>query len=113
MSGAEDLDRQRERAAHNQALFRQINQRIDELTTRFSEPGEEVGYVCECIETDCIELLSIPHDTFEQIRRHPREFIVVPGHEDLTVEEVVDQTPRWLVVRKLGAGGELAERLSR
>jgi|SRR5581483_6963041 len=101
MSSAGDVDR-RQRAVRNQALFRQVNQRIEELTARFTEPDEQVGYVCECLDITCLELISIPHDAYKQIRRHPTEFIVVPGHEDLTIEEVVDKATRWLVVRIIG-----------
>jgi hypothetical protein len=103
----EQLDRRRERAARNQSLFREVNEQIDILSRTFlDEP--EVSYVCECLDLTCIERIAIPHDVYERIRRNPTEFFVAPGHEDAQVEEVVDRDPRWVVVRKLGAGASVA-----
>jgi|tagenome__1003787_1003787.scaffolds.fasta_scaffold17066201_1 hypothetical protein len=101
-----DLDLRRERAARNQSLFREVNERIDELND--GGVGEVPRYVCECLDTECVEQLAIPHDEYERIRRHPTEFFVIPGHELLEVEEVVHREDRWLVVRKLGAGAKVA-----
>jgi hypothetical protein len=70
------------------------------------------GYICECLDTACSEMIEMPHDEYERIRRNPNEFFVLPGHEDLRVEMVVDQTDRWLVVQKLGVGAEIAKQLS-
>jgi len=106
-----DIDLQRERAARNQALFREVNDRIDELNEKVPVLGSTPGYVCECLDTACTEIIPMPHDEYARIRRHPNEFLVLPGHEDPLVEVVVDKTHRWLVVRKLGVGGEIAKQL--
>jgi hypothetical protein len=106
-----DLDLQRERAARNQSLFRDINERIEEL--QFDHGQRTSGYVCECLDTTCTELIQVEHDEYKRIRRNPTEFVVVPGHEYPAVEEVVDKTARWYVVRKIGAGGEVANQLAK
>jgi len=112
MSGPpQDIDVQRERAARNQALFREVNDRIDELNEKVPVLGSTPGYICECLDTACTEIIPMPHDEYARIRRNPNEFLVLPGHEEPLVEEVVDKTHRWLVVRKLGVGGEIAEAL--
>ena len=110
MSGS-DLDVQRRRAGENQALFRTVNYRIDELNRRFGS-SEVSRFVCECLEPACVELIAIPHDEFERIRRNPTEFFVIPGHEVPQVEEVVHRDERWLVVRKLGVGAKVAAELA-
>jgi hypothetical protein len=103
-----ELDRRRERAARNQGLFREVNERIDELNAQIGNGDAIPQYVCECLDTECVEQIAIPHDEYRRIRRHPTEFIVIPGHELLEVEEVVHREERWLVVRKLGAGAKVA-----
>jgi hypothetical protein len=44
MSETSDIEVRRERAARNQALFREVNERIEELST----PSYSRGFICEC-----------------------------------------------------------------
>jgi hypothetical protein len=113
VSGAfRELDDQQVHAARNQGLFREINERIDELGELWA--SDQTGqYVCECLDTACTEVVrGLSRDEYQQIRCDPTEFVVLPGHERLQVEDVVHRTPRWLVVRKIGTGSEVAERLA-
>jgi len=107
-----DLDAQRQRAARSQSMFRRANERIDQLNSEFGNADETRRYVCECANTSCGELILVPHDEYLRIRRHPNEFLVAPGHELPHVEEVVERTARWIVVRKLGLGAAVAEELA-
>lgn len=105
------LNDRRERAARNQSLFREINERIDELSEAWSD--EDRPYLCECLDTSCTEILKgLTHDDYRQVRHDRTEFVVLPGHERLDVEEVVDRQPRWLVVRKIGAGVRVAQQFA-
>jgi hypothetical protein len=107
-----ELDTRRERAARNQSLFREINERIDELGELWAN-DKSGQYVCECLDTTCTELVSgLCRDEYHEIRRDPTEFVVLPGHERLEVEEVLSSAPGWLVVRTLGTGREVAERFA-
>jgi len=112
MSSDRLIDLQRERAARNQALFREVNERIDELNAGLAPDERELLYVCECLDPSCAEQIAMSHQDYRGIRTDPAEFFVAPGHEVLQVEEVVDRQPRWLIVRKLGAGARLATRLA-
>ena len=112
MTASSNLDVQRERAARNQALFREVNERIENLNKEFGDDEETPHYVCECLDPSCAELIALPRNEYERIRRYPADFFVVPGHEQPHVEEVVDAHARWVVVRKLGVGGAVAEELA-
>ena len=103
-----DLELRRARAAANEVLFRQVNDRIDELNVGLGGSDAVPHYVCECLNVGCAELIAIPHEEYQQIRRNPIEFFVVPGHEQPDVEEAVHWDDRCVVVRKLGAGAEIA-----
>jgi hypothetical protein len=37
---------------------------------------------------------------------------VLPGHEDLEVEDVVEATDRYVVVEKTGVGAEIADSMN-
>jgi hypothetical protein len=106
MSGA-TLDERRVRAAKNQALFREVNERIEELGLVLSP----LMFVCECLDTACSESLPLTRDEYEAIRADPSQFVVLPGHAVPGIEAVVAQTERYAVVRKLGAGAMEAAQL--
>jgi len=95
-----------QRAARNEALFREVNERVALLAP---EAEVEVGFVCECSDEACIERLRVARAAYEAVRAHPRRFLVVPGHET-AVERVVEHHAGYLVVEKHGSAGEIAER---
>jgi hypothetical protein len=84
-----DLELRRARAARNEVIFRQVNNRIDELNVRLGSKDEVSQYVCECLDPACVELIAIPHDQYERVRRNPTEFVVGPGHERVGAENSV------------------------
>jgi hypothetical protein len=98
----------KQRAARNEAIFREINEGI----RRGRWPGEEdsiTSFRCECASLGCTEMLALSFQDYERIRNHPRRFIVHPGHERLDVEVVVEAYPTFLIVQKVGEAGEVAE----
>ena len=100
------------RRARNEALFREVNERIVELDTGLGghDRGGSplIGFVCECPREDCSELLEVTHGQYEGVRENPRRFLVLPGHEDLDIAKVIDRNGQFLVVEKTGEAGEFA-----
>jgi SpoU rRNA methylase family enzyme len=102
-----ELQRRQVRAAKNQSLFREVNERIEEL-----RPDEMlIDFACECSDTDCTASLTLSIEEYESVRRFPTHFLVMPGHELDEVERVAEQNERYAVVEKFGAGGPAAVRL--
>jgi hypothetical protein len=102
-----NLDTRRVRAAKNQSLFREVNERIEALAERWSAADAPL-YVCECLDTDCAQMIRIAQDEYERVRQNSTRFFVAPGHEDRTVETVVEKTDHYYVVRKIGEAGDTA-----
>lgn len=104
------MDADRERRARNEALFREVNERVEEVSSRLSydAPADVTGFVCECSQEDCTELIEITYAQYEAVRSEPRRFLVRTGHEDLKVDRVVERYPGFLVVEKFGEAGEIA-----
>jgi hypothetical protein len=93
-------DAQRRRAA-NEAVFREVNERIEDLQREFALTADEpLHLVCECDRLDCNVPLDVPIDVYERTRADPARFIVKPGHQDDSVEDVVDSVSDYLIVRK-------------
>lgn len=98
------------RLAENESLFRDVNERIRDVGQEFDvAQGERARFVCECDDANCTEGVEITVSDYERVRQEPTHFIVVPGHEDLEVERVVEEQPRCYVVKKReGPGAEAA-----
>jgi hypothetical protein len=97
------------RAARHQSLFRDVNERIEELNEQFSRILPMGDWVCECADEECFEPIELTMDEYEAIREHPARFPVLPGHELTTdVEVVVETHERYLVVEKKGTARDVA-----
>ena len=89
-----------ERQARNQALLREVNERIAELSSRFEVSTEKQRYVCECSHTGCSEQVLLSAAEYARIRDDPATFLVLPGHAELDREEILVGLPEYLIVRQ-------------
>lgn len=102
------MDEGQQRKAANEALFREVNERMEELHNRFMLTEEEpFAVVCECDRLDCNERIELDVAEYERVRQDATCFIVRPGHEDSAVEDIVDTGSHHVIVRK--RRGEPAE----
>ena len=88
-----------ERKARNQALFRQVNERIAEEASRWDVQSETQIFVCECSHMGCTEQIALPVLAYERVRKDPTTFLVRRGHEDLEHERVLADQGDYLIVR--------------
>ena len=80
-----------QRKAKNEAVFREVNERIEDAATEFGVPGA-ASFVCECSNASCTEMVQ--HHP-GRVQRDPRQRPALrdlPGHEDLAIERLVDRT---------------------
>ena len=68
-----------QRAARNEALFREVNENIAEIGERFGLHEETLELICECGQPDCAERLSVTAAEYERLRAAGYR-VVVPGH---------------------------------
>lgn len=101
-------DRER-RIAQNEALYRSINERIEDLNHAFGTLTGAMTVVCECGDASCVEQIHVDVGTYERVRSSAKLFIIVPGHEVDDVEELVEETPEFAIVAKReGKAAEIA-----
>jgi hypothetical protein len=109
------MDARDERLARNEALLREVNERIREVGERLQVlPSDELlEFRCECGRPECDEAVSMTPAEYEHVRSDNDRFAVVPGHQKTDIERVVEETDRYLVVDKrpeaepfVGADGE-------
>ena len=99
------MDASIQRLARNQALFREVNERINEIkpTVGFTE------LVCECSDPSCTQSLAVRAVEYEAVRSNPRRFLIAHGHVQPEVELVAEDNERFLVVEKTVETGFMAE----
>ncbi len=90
-----------ERRALNEALFRDVNERIAESAELFDV--ERTEFVCECADPNCTERVSASLEEYESVRAKPTTFLLVPGHEAPDIERVVATHGHFHVVEKVQA----------
>ena len=91
------------RAGLNEALFREVNERLEEISVDTVSTHEAVDFVCECVRADCAERISLSVAEYEAVRAEPTHFAVAPGHVEPEVEDVVARHDGYVVVRKRAA----------
>jgi hypothetical protein len=97
------------------AVFRSVNERISDLAiSREDSPEELQSFVCECSQIGCTEIVRMPLSAYAQVRVDPTTYIVLPGHEDAEVEEMLVRLPEYVIVRdKTGVAAAIAQSTAR
>ena len=88
------------RAARTESAFREVNERIEEISTGFATAADPVAVVCECARVECVRPLELSSAEYDVVREHPSRFIVAPYHVDERVERVVRMGEGYVVVEK-------------
>jgi hypothetical protein len=104
-------DLEDDRAARNEAVFRRVNERLEDVNQAFQVATDRAEFVCECARIGCAEPIELTLPEYEAVRRVPTHFIVKPAHFLPENERIVRQQPEYVVVEKVGVAGERARRL--
>lgn len=100
------MEERLERQARNEALAREVNERIHALdqSAAGSELVDTFGFHCECGRNGgCPERVWMTLEEYEVVRQQDDRFALVPGHETDELEHVVDRTERYVIVDKVDA----------
>jgi len=104
------MDERTRRIGLNEALFREVNERVEELTRGFGIDDEQIEVLCECGNQACVERIEMTLPDYRRVRADSRTFAIVPGHEIPDVESVVERRGAFDVVMKhAGEPAEVAE----
>jgi len=98
-----------ESLAHNEELFRNVNERIETVSQTVARDDTMMEYLCECDKPYCYERVRATREEYESVRAEATHFIILAGHEDRRVEIVILSNERFLVVEKQGAAARDAE----
>jgi hypothetical protein len=90
------------RTDSNQLVYREVNERIHSIGAELFQlrGDQQIEIVCECLSTTCCERIQIAVAAFEELRGQASRFAVLPGHEQLDLQRVVELHPAYVVVEK-------------
>ncbi|MBE2317660.1 hypothetical protein DVA67_016885 [Solirubrobacter sp. CPCC 204708] len=95
-----------ERAARNESVFRNANERIEQRLGELSLLDGRSPFLCECEDPLCASPVRLSAEEYEAVRAHPQRFIVVPGHG--AGEAKVTRSEGYDIIEKHGAEGRVA-----
>lgn len=85
----------KDRIVRAEMFFRAVNEEI-----AFNDGHGETVFLCECGNPLCTEGLTLTSAALAELHAAPDLFVVLPGHEIPDVEDVVDHSNGYLIVRK-------------
>jgi hypothetical protein len=103
-----------ERIARNEAIFRDANEGVRRAAAEYGVETRHLPFICECADPRCTHVALLDIAEYERIRSNPRWFMNVPGHEVAAqgYAQVVEQYADYFIVEKIGAAGEIVEKLA-
>jgi hypothetical protein len=84
--------------------------RVNEAIERGEEDAQSAVFVCECGHIGCNSTLELGIAEYEGVRSNFDRFLVIPGHEILEVDSVVERHSGYLVVVKPEEGARESAR---
>ena len=96
-----------ERAAHNEVLFREANEKLGDKRQELDIEGR-TPFLCECGDPDCTELIRLSLEQYEHVRSRANWFLIATGH-DANEAHDVEEYDGYAIVEKTGAAGRIAK----
>jgi hypothetical protein len=87
-----------ERITRNEALFRSVNERIEELSHGVGD--DRVDFLCECGRNGCEERVRMTGKEYKVVHDEDDRFVLAPGHQTEQLERVVERRDSYWIVDK-------------
>jgi hypothetical protein len=90
----------------NERLFKVLNaDLVSTVSLALEKTGkqsadEPMNFICECGDRSCANMFKIKIADYRQLSRNNEIFMVIPGHEDATMENIVSKHAHYYVVQK-------------
>lgn len=108
------MDVREKRLGLNEAVFREVNERIEGISKLFRwGKREPLDLVCECSNATCVRRIEMSQADYQALRSDETHFALYPGHADAEIEEVIASHAGYEIVAKRGPAAKIARHLSR
>jgi hypothetical protein len=107
------MDFREQRFGVNEAIFREVNERIKGLASLFHRgKPDPLDLVCECRDSTCVQRIEMSLAEYAAVREEETHFAVYPGHADPDIERIISSHSGYEVVEKEGPAAKVAQELS-
>jgi len=96
------MEERQRRLGLNEAMFREVNERVEDMNQTFASVTGSFDIFCECGDLSCTERVTVEKDVYERVRSDATHFLLRAGHEDPTVESVIESHDSYVIVAKEG-----------
>jgi hypothetical protein len=114
------------RWAENEVVFRKANENVAKNVVSTKTIAEEENqqefikgmddlallFYCECADEKCRERISLTPKEYAEQHRNSSQFILMPGHHIPTVERIVFEGDKYIIVEKYMTPPKNAEKLN-
>lgn len=105
------MDSREARLGRNESLFRDVNERIEEIALGHTSDDHQYEFICECANPDCTLHIPMTIGEYESVRAGSARFAVAKGHALPEIELVVEEHEHFDVILKEDEAGEEAKKL--
>ena len=105
------MDDRERRLAQNEALFREVNEKVEAIAALHGEDAHVYEFYCECSNADCTLQVPATLANYEAVRADATRFLVFPGHALPDIERVLERYEHYWVVEKTGEAASYVSRL--
>jgi hypothetical protein len=111
MALQDDVHDRQTRAARNQSLFREVNERVKDVNDSFHSFTSVSDWICECANDTCVERVEMAMQEYEHVRADGARFFVAPSNEHVwpDAERVTERHGNYWVVEKIELGARIAK----
>jgi len=101
------------RMIENEVYFRQPNEKVargftelkslaeaENRTELLAVIDEPVEFYCECSDENCRKRITLCPEEYLEQHRNSSQFIVLPGHNVVEIERIVESHKKYIVVEK-------------
>jgi hypothetical protein len=93
------------RLVENELMFRAANRKVQQQVQKDRNRYEgtdktKLRFYCECSNFHCRGRISLTINEYQAATTNNREFVILPGHENKSVEKIVRTEDDFMVVEK-------------
>ena len=99
-----DKELSKRRRVENELVFKQLNQQVKQAAEVMLPNRQRrefpLKFYCECSNESCTERIMIPLEDYAMLHQNIRNFMVLPGHQQSDIEQVVSDQGKFVIAKK-------------
>lgn len=89
------------RLIENEIVFRARNMAVNDFVSKDERhEGARLDFYCECSYMECRERIRLTPEEYEKLHGNKKQFIVLDGHELLSIEKIIEKRDGYNVIEK-------------